>query len=105
MFSESFIDYDVKKTWSEIRDTIQQDKLVDVIKYNNDGSPKVNSKSQVVISAPNFPKSKTNKIFVRGSGSDSKSKPLVINGVQMYTQYIWIKGKVFLELLKTTEFI
>lgn len=96
---EDFIQTEVKKTWLEIRDLVNNNKLVDVVKRDKFGNPKIN-KTGVVSSAPNFPKSKTNIVFVRGTSTDSTVKNECVNGIRMYIQDIWIKRKAFLRILQ-----
>ena len=74
-FDEKFIEEDVKKTWVTIRNLITNNNLKDVIKYDKKGNPKIN-KNGTIQSAPNFPKSSEGNVFVRGTGSTAKSKPL-----------------------------
>ena len=49
-------------------------------------------KTNCYVSAPNFPKSEEHLVFVRGSGVDKSKLPLNINGIDMLTQYVWIRG-------------
>lgn len=104
-FPDEFINQDVKKTWQKIRYLVIHNKLVDVISYDKNGHPRKNKKTNTIVSAPNFPKSSEGSVFVRGSSSDSCHKPLTINGIRMYSQYIWIKGSTFLNMLNDTKFI
>ena len=57
------------------------------------------------MTAPNFPKSKEHNFFVRGSGADASKKPLILNGISMYSQYFWMKGDVAVSMLKDIDFI
>lgn len=98
IIDEDFIQTEVKKTWLEIKDLVINNKLVDVIERDKFGNPKIN-KTGVVSSAPNFPKSKTNTVFVRGTSADSTVKNECVNGIRMYVQDIWISRKVFLEII------
>lgn len=41
-----------------------------------------------------------NLIFVRGTGIDSTKKIHKVNGINMYQQYVWIKGKYIVDELK-----
>jgi hypothetical protein len=104
-FSEEFIMGEVKNTWKQIRDIVLNNKLEDVPTSDKDGTPKINKKSQEPSSAPNFPKSKNNIVFVRGSGKDSSKKTQVVNGISMYAQYVWIKGTYIAKQLTDVEFI
>ncbi|MDE8037393.1 MutH/Sau3AI family endonuclease [Erysipelothrix rhusiopathiae] len=101
-FSEEFISTHVKNTWIEIRNLVLTDRLIDVVQTNPDGTPIIN-KNGTLRSAPNFPKSLTNLVFVRGSGRDSNDKTLNINDINMYQQYIWIKGNYIANILNERE--
>lgn len=103
-FDEKFIEEDVKKTWTTIRNLIINNELEDVIKFDKDGNPKIN-KNGTIQSAPNFPKSSEGNVFVRGTGSTAKSKPLEINGIKMYYQQIWVKGKYIVDKLNNEQYL
>ena len=103
-FDEKFIEEDVKKTWTIIRNLIINNELEDVIKFDKDGNPKIN-KNGTIQSAPNFPKSSEGNVFVRGTGSTAKSKPLEINGIKMYYQQIWVKGKYIVDKLNNEQYL
>ena len=75
-----------------------------VIEKDKNGMPKVNNNG-IIIEAPNFPKSRDYDVFLRGSGKDSTAKPLEINGLKMYHQFVWIKGSYLAEMLNATEFL
>lgn len=102
-FDDDFIYSSVKKAWDNTRDLVQNKKLVDVIEYK-DGMPIIN-KTGVVRSAPNFIKSKDNEVFFRGDSSDSTRKPEIVNGIKMYNQYIWIKGKYIAEKISAISYL
>jgi len=53
----------------------------------------------------NLPKSKDYTVFTRGSGTDSTKKPVELNGVKMYAQYFWIKGKWIVDELEPEQYI
>lgn len=97
-FEDDFLYDVVKPVWDEIRNLIINNKLIDKVFYDKNGLPIIN-KNGTVRSAPNFPKSSNNKIFVRGDGNDSNDKPETVNGIKMYRQYIWIHGSVIVDLL------
>ena len=103
VFSDDFIDNTVRKLWDDTRDKIMNGKLVDVIKHRKDGTV-VTIGSGEVSSAPNFLKSKTNNVFVRGSGPDASlcHKTEYINGIRMLPQYAWIKGTAVIAELRNT---
>ena len=91
-------------TWERIKDLIVNNKLEDVIVRDKNGNPRINN-SRNIMSAPNFPKSSEGNVFVRGTSSTSDVKPLTINGVQMYRQQIWVKGKYMVEKLNSEDFV
>ena len=105
-FSDDFIDKTVRKLWEDLRDKVINNKLIDVVQRNSDGSPKVN-KSGDISSAPNFMKSKDNDVFMRGSGVDSAliHKTECVNGIKMLPQYVWIKGTAIIDELNNTEYL
>lgn len=103
-FDEEFIENDVRKTWSKIKDLVTNNKLKDVVVLDKNGNPRKN-KSGNVMSAPNFPKSSECNIFVRGTSTTSNSKPLTINGIKMYRQQIWIKGLYIVEKLTKEQYL
>lgn len=105
VFDDEFIDYSAKRLWDDFRDKIFNNKLVDVVEYDKAGKPIINPKSNTIRSAPNFMKSTENKVFVRGSGEDASVKPECVNGVQMLSQYVWIKGATVIEELKKIDYI
>ena len=87
-----------------VRDLIVKGELVDVVRRDKEGKPALN-KTGTVISAPNFPKSSQNPVFMRGTGKDSTDKPLCINGVRMYRQQLWVKGAYMAERLRDEPFV
>lgn len=103
-FDESFIQNDVRIVWEDIRDKIINNKLKEEPILKKDGNPRINKLGNIMTSL-NFPKSSEGNVFVRGSGRDSNSKPLTINGIAMYHQYIWIKGTHIANKLNNIEFI
>jgi len=104
-FSDDFIEKKVEPVWNKIRQLIFNRKLVDVVVRNRETNKLVFNRTGVVQSAPNFPKSKDNIVFVRGSSADSKLKPLCINGIHMYNQYLWLKGSYIATLLSTKDYL
>lgn len=106
LFSDELIDKTVRRLWEDIRDKVINNKLIDVVQCDPDGSPKVN-KSGDISSAPNFLKSKDNDVFLRGSGADSAlvHKTECVNGIKMLPQYVWIKGTVIIDELSNTEYL
>ena len=55
------------------------------------------------MTAPNLPKSKNHMVFLRGTGANSDDKPVEINGVRMYRQYVWLKGSAIVDFLNLSE--
>ena len=92
---EDFIQANVRPVWERVRHLVLSKELVDVpICYTrgpNKGKQKVNKNGELS-SAPNFPKSAEGIVFVRGTGTDSKDKKEVVNGIRMCYQQVWIKG-------------
>ena len=91
VFSDEFIDTEVRSLWEDIRDKVMNNKLVDVVRCDKKGNPVINPNGEIS-SAPNFMKSSQNTVFIRGSGTDSSFKTEVVNGIKMLPQYVWIKG-------------
>lgn len=103
-FSDTFIEKECKKIWDEIRDLVINNKLEESVQRNKKGELIIN-KSGTVRTELNFPKSKDNNIFVRGSGRDSMDKVECVNGIKMYRQFIWLKGKYITNELKAINYI
>lgn len=79
--------------WDGMRDLIFSGRLVDAPILKKDGTPRVTPKTGIPMTAPNWPKSRDGVLFVRGTGTDANDKPVTVNGVRMYRQNVWIKGK------------
>src|SRR5699024_5471194 len=103
-FNESFIENEVKQLWSEVRYRIFSNQLRETIVTDKKGNPVVN-KNGVIRTSVNFPKAKDFTLFFRGTGADSKNKPIEINGINMYRQDVWIKGSEILKMLGTVDYI
>lgn len=104
-FSDEFIEFNVKSVWQRINELVVYNELQDVpVLDKKTGKPIVN-KTGTIQSAPNFPKSSEGVIFVRGDSSDSTKKPECVNGINMYRQYIWIKGSYLSEILARVDYI
>lgn len=104
-FDESFINSTIKKLWEDVRNLVMKDLLIESIVYKKDGTPQINKKTNTIKVSLNFPKSAEYDVFVRGSGTDSTHKNFVLNGIHMYSQYVWIKGSTMVNLLKEIDFI
>ncbi len=105
VFSDEIIEAEVKPVWKKVRDLVNNDKLVETVMLKKDGTPIINKKTQTVRTQLNFPKSEEHTFFVRGSGTDSNYKNFELNGIRMYSQYIWMKGSVINRMLEEVEFI
>lgn len=68
------------------------------------GQPQINPTGTIKTEI-NFPKSRDYVVFTRGSGTDSSKKPVELNGVSMYAQYFWIRGKWIVESLANERYI
>lgn len=53
----------------------------------------------------NLPKSSEGSFFLKGTGSDSRHKPLKINGQKLYYQQIWLRGDRLINLLKVEDYL
>ena len=104
LFSEEFIDNEVKKIWLDVREKVFTDTLVESVCTNKAGEPIIN-KNGIIKSSINFPKSKDYTVFFRGTGADSANKPIMINGISMYIHNVWIKGTEILKMLNQNNFI
>lgn len=103
-YSNDFIDNAVQNVWNIIRDLVNNKKLKETPVLNKEGNIIFN-KTGVASTALNFPKSSEFDIFVRGSGIDSTKKPLCLNGINMYEQCLWVKGKYIVDELKKKNYI
>ena len=91
--------------WDGMRDLIFSDGLVDAPVLKKDGTPRVTPKTDIPMTAPNWPKSRDGVLFVRGTGTDANDKPVTVNSVRMYRQNVWIKGNELAERLDVTPCI
>ena len=99
-FTDNFIETSVKKFWEDVRSLVKDNGLKIVKEYRADGSPIINPKSGTQKEAPNFPKEADYDVFMRGSASTSSesSKTLVINGLRMLPQEVWLAKRVTIDL-------
>lgn len=105
VFSEEIIENEVKPVWQRIRDLVNNNELVESIMVDKFNNPCMNKKTNTVKTSLNFPKSKDHTFFVRGTGADSTKKMLELNGINMYSQYFWMRGEVITEMLSNVEHI
>ena len=103
-FDDDFINNNVKPVWDRIRKLIFNKELIEVFEYDRNGEKLIN-RTGVPVSAPNFPKQREGNVFVRGSSSNSLYKPLVINDIAMYSQYIWLKGSYVVDVLNSLDYL
>ncbi|WP_308620716.1 MutH/Sau3AI family endonuclease [uncultured Desulfovibrio sp.] len=90
-FSNEFIYTEVKKTWERIGTLIREHALKETPILDKQGRQIFNPTGEPQTSI-NFPKASESIIFVRGTSSDSRNKPVEVNGIRMYRQQLWIKG-------------
>lgn len=103
-YSNEFIDNTVQKVWNEIRNLVINKGPKETVVKDKDGLPIINKTGRVKTSL-NFPKSSENDVFVRGSGVDSTKKPLKLNGIDMYEQCLWVKGKYIVDELNKKNYL
>lgn len=105
-FSDDFIENDAKNVWERVRDLVINNKLRIIQEKDKDGNVIIN-KSGSIRESPNFPKSKESNVFFRGSATDSsdKNKKLVVNGLHMLEQYVWVRGSYVNEQLKALPYL
>ncbi|MDR2589972.1 MAG: hypothetical protein LBC71_03170 [Oscillospiraceae bacterium] len=103
-FNDDFIYNYVKPTWDKVRELINNNNLMVSESLNKYGNPILN-KSGTKKEATNLPKSKDYVVFLRGTGQDSTKKSYTVNGISMYQQHFWIRGKFLVEMLSEVDFI
>lgn len=104
IFSEDFINKQVKCIWNDVRDKVFSKTLIEEVVLDNKGMSKIN-KNGTIKTSINFPKSKDYDVFFRGTGRDSRDKTITINGINMYRQDVWIKGSTINHMLNSVGFI
>lgn len=100
-FDELFIENPVRRLFVDVRNLIKDRELKIVRETDKDGNFILNPTGSYR-EAPNFPKKATHPVFIRGgaSTSEEKNKTLVINGLRMMPQYVWLSRNVVLEMIK-----
>lgn len=98
VFSDDFINTEVRPVWDRIRYLIQNDELKDIPILDKRGRQIINKNGEKR-SAPNFPKGSEGLVFVRGTGTDSSDKRESVNGIRMYCQQVWLRGDYFAKRL------
>ncbi|USK48025.1 restriction endonuclease [Bacillus sp. CMF12] len=105
VIDENVLENDIKNVWQEIRNLVNNNKLKEEPVLDKNNHQRITPKTKLPMTAPNFPKAKEWNFFVRGSGTDASKKPLLLNGIHMYSQYLWMKGDVAVSMLKDIDFI
>lgn len=107
-FTDVFIENELKPYYEELKRLIVNKEIrEEPVLYKTGtrkGQPIINPKGTLKTEV-NFPKSKDYLVFTRGSGVDSSKKPVELNGVKMYSQYFWLKGKWIVDELETKRYI
>ncbi len=104
-FDDDFIEKEVKKTWDDSRYLIHNNKLIWEYEYKNNSKRK--NKSGTYMGAPNFPKSNDHIIFFRGgkNNSSEEARSVIVNGIHMLPQFLWIKGSFIADKLKNIQYL
>ncbi|OLR22519.1 MutH/Sau3AI family endonuclease [Bacillus cereus] len=102
---DTIIENALKPVWEQVRYLINNEKLEETIDLDKNHEPIINKRSNTVRTSINFPKSTEHSFFIRGTGSDASKKPLVINGISMYQQQLWLRGDVIVSMFKNIDFI
>ncbi|MDF9527324.1 MutH/Sau3AI family endonuclease [Bacillus cereus] len=102
---DAIIENAIKPVWEQIRYLINNNKLKETIDLDKNNKPIINKRSNTIKKSINFPKSTDNTFFIRGTGGDASKKPIVINGINMYYQQLWLRGDVVVSMLKNIDFI
>lgn len=105
MFSDEFLNSEVKQTWEDVRELVNENKLTVTTQTDKNGQILYTPKTGLPKTETNFPKSSNHAVFLRGTGKDATDKTLELNGLTMYQQQFWIKGKLMVEMLDNEEYI
>ncbi|MFV0518372.1 MAG: MutH/Sau3AI family endonuclease [Aminipila sp.] len=95
---------EARKTWSDVRNTINSGNLRFVPTLDKNGVQRYSPKTKIPMGAPNLPKSEDYIVFFRGTGQDATDK-ISVKGVEMLRQSYWIKGTYLVEKLKELPYI
>ncbi|WP_288147002.1 MutH/Sau3AI family endonuclease [Thomasclavelia cocleata] len=104
-FDDVFIQQHVFPMWNDIRKLINENLLEEKVCIRKETNEPIINPCGTIKTEINFPKSKDNLVFVRGSGVDSTYKNLELNGIKMYRQYIWIKGKYIVDKISKIKLL
>lgn len=105
VIDEHVLENDIKIVWEEVRDLVNNNKLKEEPILNKRGIQQITTKTKLPMNSINFPKSKYHNFFIRGSGKDASKKTFELNGINMYAQYLWMKGSIVITMLKKIDFI
>jgi hypothetical protein len=85
---------------------VAENRLKVVTCYKKDGTP-IKNKSGGLKEATNFPKKKSNKVFVRGGAatSEEKYKTLCLNGMKMLPQAMWVDGTYLVSAISQKSYL
>ena len=103
-FEEGFIESEAKRTWEEIARLVIAGEIREEPVLARDGTQRKNP-AGTGMTRLNLPKSKDHAVFSRGSARDSTDKPLILNGVAMYRQWAWMRGRDVVGMLERQGFL
>ncbi len=96
---------EVRSCFETTHDLIANGKLQFVAEVDPaTGEPRMN-KSGTVKGAPNFPKSSECQVFLKGTGTDARSRTELVPGVPMYKQQVWWGKDLTKRLLDATPWV
>ena len=102
---QNFIYCDVQNFWLELRATAFSGQLKTTYVFKKDGTPRLNPNG-LQMRSTNFPKSKTNKVFLRGTGATSEDIVQIMPNVETYKNtQVWIKGDYLVQELEKCKFL
>lgn len=105
-FDEDFIQQEVRRLWEDSRHLIFHNELEWEFKFDKKGQRMLNG-SGAPMGAPNFPKSSSYTVFMRGGATKSREEDRTecVNHVRMLPQFFWIKGSFIADKLKATPYL
>ncbi|WP_338231285.1 hypothetical protein [Companilactobacillus muriivasis] len=102
---EDILQSDLNDTWNRVRWLVWNNDVKMETMHNKKGQIMITQRTKLPKMQNNLPKSSEYLFFLRGTGSNAKNKTLDLNGVQMYQQYVWIKGSYMMDLINSIEYI
>lgn len=105
-FDDEFIEKEVMRTWEDSRQLIFDNKLIWEFSYDKNGHKRIN-KSGSYMGSPNFPKSSSYMVFIRGGAdiSTEETRTECVNNIRMIPQFIWLKGTFIAKKLQEISYI